>query len=161
MKALSLLLVAATLAAAPTVAGGPWMSVELPPNPMDEGTRGAFAVVHTYRHGEPMPYLVVGTAEGLNRGERRSLPLTITSTGRTGTMAIARSWPAEGVWVLKLGVQGENLGAAIGVGADGEAAFVRIPTTRNGAPRTVTNSDVEAMLSALASGSRIPSLAVR
>lgn len=161
MKTLRILLAAAAIAATPAIAGGPWISIEMPVNPMDASTRGAFAVVRTYRHGEPMPYLVTGTAEGLVNGRRRSEPLRLTPTERTGSMAIARTWPAEGVWVLKLGVEGEELNAVIGVGSDGEPSFVRVPMRRQGGLRLITQAEVESLILALANGERAPQLAVR
>lgn len=158
MNTLKTLLVTAALAATPAVAGAPWISVELPANPMDQATRGAFAVVRTYLHERPMPYVVTGTAEGLVAGQRRSLPMTVTSTNETGRMAIMKTWPSDGVWVLKLGVEGMELSAAIGVGADGEVAFVRVPTTRGGGPRNFAQGEIESLLRALAAGGRVPVL---
>ena len=46
---LTALLVAGLPAAA--VAGPPWVSIELPANPWDETTRGAFLLVHAFHHG--------------------------------------------------------------------------------------------------------------
>ena len=146
-------------AAVRALAGGPWISIELPANPYS--SRGAFVVVHTYLHGTPAPFAVIGTAEGLESGQRRSLPMTITSTGQGGSMNIMKTWPNEGVWVLKLGVDGTEMNAAIGVSTNGEVAFVRVPTTRNGAPRQLASSEVESMLRALAAGQQPPLLASR
>jgi hypothetical protein len=159
MNTLKTLLVAAALAATPAVAGSPWISIELPANQSDPATRGAFAVVRTYRHEQPMPYLVVGTAEGLVAGQRRSQPMTVRPTNETGRMAIIKTWPNDGVWVLKLGVEGMEMSAAIGIGTDGDVAFVRVPTTREGAPRSITRSEVGTLLRALAGGERVPQLA--
>lgn len=156
MNGLRLALAAAITLASPALAGGPWISVELPANPYVH--RGAFVLVRTYIHETPAPFVVTGTAEGLRDGRRRSLPLTITATAQGGTMAIAKSWPDEGVWVLTLGVDGAELGAAIGVDADGDVAFVRVPLTRHGAPRRVTRTDVEMLLRALEAGRRAPLL---
>lgn len=160
MKRLSLAaagLVIATVA----IAGPPWMSVEVPANPFDQGTRGAFAVVHTYHHEVATPYVVSGTAEGMVNGQRRSLRLDTRPTGRGGSYAIHRNWGDEGVWVLKIGVEDVEIGAAVGVGADGEVAFVRVPRGRNGAPRQVARGEVETMLAALAAGRPVPALASR
>jgi len=159
MKKLSLALAASLSIAVPAVAGGPWISVELPANPYS--SRGAFVVVHTYLHGTPAPFLVTGTAEGLVGGQRRTLPMTINSSGTGGTMNVMKTWPNEGVWVLKLGVDGTAMNAAIGVGTSGEVAFVRVPTTRNGAPRQLASSELESMLHALAAGQQPPLLASR
>jgi hypothetical protein len=158
MKSLSLAVAASITLAVPAIAGGPWISVELPANPYGRVSRGAYVVVHTYLHETPAPFLVTGTAEGLVGGQRRSMPLTITSTGQGGSMAISRSWPSEGVWVLKLGVDGAELGAAVGVGANGEVAFVRVPLTRGGATRNVARAEVETLLRALEAGQLAPAL---
>lgn len=153
------MLLVAVLAAVPAIAGAPWISVELPANPMDPATRGGFAVVHTYRHADPMPFVVTGSAEGLVSGQRRSVPMRLNPTGTNGRMVIMKNWSSDGVWVLKLGVDGMDMGAAIGVGADGEVAFVRVPMTRSGGPRSLTTSEVEGMLRSLAAGERVPALA--
>ena len=155
----SLIALTALLIAAPAVAGPPWISVELPANPFDRATRGAYLVVHTYHHEMQVPYVISGTAEGLVGGQRRSVRLDATPTGRTGSFAIRKNWASEGVWVLKIGVEDVDVGAAIGVGADGEVAFVRVPTGREGAPRVVARAEVETMLRALADGRPVPSLA--
>ena len=158
MKSLRIALLTLGLFAAPAVAGAPWMSIEVPANPMDRGTQGAFAVIHTYLHERPMPYVVTGTAEGLVNGARRSQALSLSSTGRTGTMALRKNWGDAGVWVLKLGVEGTELGAAIGVDQGGDVAFVRIPLTSSGAQRQPTMAEIESMLRALAAGERVPAL---
>ena len=158
MNSLRLALLASITLAAPAIAGGPWISIELPGNPYGRATRGAFAVVHTYLHETPAPFMVSGTAEGLVNGQRRSLPMTITSTGQGGSMAITKTWPDEGVWVLKLGVEGGSLGAAVGIGATGDIAFVRVPVTASGATRNVTSAEVESLLRALEAGHQAPAL---
>ncbi len=159
MKRATLLLALSALAATPALAGYPWISVELPANPFDRATNGAYAVVHTYQHAADMPFEVTGTAEGLVDGRRRSLRLDLQPTGRTGTFALRRSWPDGGVWVLRLGIEGVAIGAAVGVGADGQVAFVRVPLTRGGAPRAVSSAEVEMLLRALAENRPAPALA--
>jgi len=159
MNKLTLALAASLSLTVPAIAGGPWISVELPANPYS--SRDAYLVVHTYHHQDPAPYLVTGMAEGLVNNERRSLPMTINATDRGGTMAVMKTWPNEGVWVLKLGVDGTAMNAAIGVSTSGEVAFVRVPTSRNGAPRLLASSEVESMLRSLAAGQQPPLLASR
>jgi len=158
VKAATLLAVFA-IAAAPAVAGPPWISIELPANPFDRATRGAYLVVHTYHHELQAPYVVSGTAEGLVNGQRRSMRLEAQSTGRTGSFAIRRTWPQEGVWVLRIEVADIEAGVAVGVGTDGEVAFVRVPTGREGAPRQLARVEVETLLRALADNRQIPQLA--
>ena len=158
MKPVRLAFAMLAIAAAPALSGSPWISIELPANPLHDGMRGAYVIVRTYRHADQMPYLVNGTAEGIVNGERRSIPLTLTSTGRGGGMAVAKTWPNEGVWVLRLTIDGEDATAAIGVGSDGQVAFVRVPTSRQGHPRALARPELESMLGALAAGERVPSL---
>src|SRR5437588_626712 len=73
MRSLGLAAVVSALVATPALAGPPWISIELPANPYDQATRGAFLLVHAFHHGEPIGYLVTGTAEGIVGGERRSI----------------------------------------------------------------------------------------
>lgn len=156
MKTLSLAIAATIAMAVPAVAGGPWISIELPANPYS--SRGAYVVVRTYLHGTPAPFVVTGTAEGLVGGQRRSLPMTITPTGQGGSMNIMKTWPSEGVWVLKLGVDGAELGAAVGIGTTGDVAFVRVPLNGNGGTRPVSRAEVEILLRALETGQPAPTL---
>ena len=58
-------LLALTLAAAPLHAGPPWISIELPANPLNATTRGMFLLVRSYHHGDAMQMPVTGTATGL------------------------------------------------------------------------------------------------
>jgi len=158
MKRIGIAVLGLGLATA-AMAGPPWISVELPANPFDRATRGAFLVVHTYHHELAVPYVVSGTAEGLVGGQRRTVRLEASPTGRGGSFAVRRNWGEEGVWVLRLEVADADVGAAVGVGADGEVAFVRVPRARSGAPRPVARGEVESMLRALADGRPVPALA--
>ncbi|HUF31409.1 MAG TPA: hypothetical protein VMM77_12225, partial [Gemmatimonadaceae bacterium] len=38
--------------------GPPWISVEYPPSPYDQTTRGAFLLVHAFHHGTPANFAV-------------------------------------------------------------------------------------------------------
>lgn len=152
-----------TTLAAPALAGPPWISIELPANPYDAATRGAYLVVHAFHHGTPVAFPVSGTAEGIVRGERRSIPLRFTATSRTGEYVLRRMWPTEGTWTLVISVtQGsdDRATAVIEVGAGGQVASVRVPTRLQGdhvIPAPVAMSDIEAGLraraGALANGS--------
>ena len=89
-------------AAATKPYGPPWMAVELPANPLDPATRGAALVVRTYRHAEPVPFALRGTAEGLVGNERRSIPLEFESTNRLGMYRVNQNWPTEGSWIIAI-----------------------------------------------------------
>jgi hypothetical protein len=97
----------------PASVGPPWISLEMPANPMDPTTRGAALVVHVFHHQHAAGYRVSGTAEGLVDGERRSIELEFRETSRPGVYALDQKWPAEGHWVL-----------AISTGANADVSLV-------------------------------------
>lgn len=135
MTRLSIALLAAsfTLAATPHTAGPPWIAIEYPVNPYDNTTRGAFLVVNVYHHGTPTAFPVSGTAEGIVRGQRRSIPLQFKETSRTASFALAKQWPDSGTWTLVIGaLQGPNdrVSAVIDLSAKGEVMQVNVPTRK-------------------------------
>src|SRR3989440_9420524 len=135
MRSLGLAAVVSALVATPALAGPPWISIELPANPYDQATRGAFLLVHAFHHGEPIGYLVTGTAEGIVGGERRSMKLEFSETSRDGVYALKRMWPTEGVWTLVIKAnQGPDdaATAVIELGAEGEGAAIRVPVMQRG-----------------------------
>ena len=75
-------------AAAPAPLGPPWISIEYPPSPYDQTTRDAFLLVHTFHHGTPITAPLVGKAEGIVSGKRRTVSLEFASTSRTGVLMI-------------------------------------------------------------------------
>lgn len=100
--------------------GPPWISLEIPANPLDPTTRDAVALVHVYHHELPAGYSVAGTAEGLVDGERRTIDLELTRTSRPSVYALSQSWPDEGDWVLKIGItQGAEAALLVELGPDG------------------------------------------
>lgn len=90
------------------VLGAPWLSLEAPANPMDPEVAGAAFVVRAYNHERPLGAALVGRAEGIVDGERRSLELKIRETKRPGTFVVPAEWPAEGEWVVRIGFAGES-----------------------------------------------------
>jgi hypothetical protein len=142
----------AVASAAPAaIAGPPWISIEYPANPLDRSTRGAYLLVHAFHHGTPVDYPVSGTAEGLVKGERKTVALRFTSTSRPGVYALQKQWSDEGVWTLLITVTQERNDVAqaiVELGPQGITA-VRVPTQREREgvfPRKVTASEVEQSL---------------
>ena len=136
--------------ASPAFAGPPWVSIELPANPLNPTTRGMYLLVRTYHHGTGVQSPVTGTATGLIDGARRSLPLTFERTNIPGVMALRQTWPAGGVWVLAIGV-GDHEGptALVSIRADGDVHSIKVPTqNREGyiMGRKVTQQDIDAAL---------------
>jgi hypothetical protein len=152
MFALPFVLAPSTPVVSVAPVGPPWLSIEHPVNPYDPTTRDAFLVVHAFHHGTPVAFPVVGSAEGIVNGERRSVALSFTRTTRTGAFALSRQWPNEGVWTLVVSVrQGptDSVTAVVDLSPGGEVAAVRIPTRRQDGhtiPAPVSMAAVEASL---------------
>ena len=155
MRTIKLLAISTLLAAtAFAKAGPPWISIEYPGNPYAQDVKDAFLYVHAFHHGTAVPNPVSGTAEGLVKGERRSVALKFVNTGRTGVYALARQWPSEGTWTLVIGAtqgQGENntAYAIVEIGAAGQVASVTVPTTRRNnylVPALVSMADIDSAL---------------
>jgi hypothetical protein len=146
-------------AVAPTPAGPPWISIEYPVNPYDQTTRGAFLLVHAFHHGTAVDFPVIGTAEGLVSGQRRSVSLEFERTSRPGVYALRKQWPNDGVWTLVVTVkQGpeDGVSAVVELNTAGQVANVQVPTrTERGytIPAKVAMSDVEARLRSRSRGS--------
>ena len=159
MRTTRLLAVAALVATAAAARfGPPWISIETPANPYDTASRGAYLLVHAFHHGTPTNFPVAGTAEGIVKGERKTVALELKSTTRPGVYALAKQWSDDGVWTLVLGLtQGEGRGysatAVVEIGADGQVASVKVPTRMQGewrVPDAVRMVDVDAALRARA-----------
>ena len=156
MRSFGVATVLSALLAAPALAGPPWISIELPANPYDQATRGAFLLVHAFHHGQPVGYLLTGTAEGIVNGERRSIKLEFSETTRDGVYALKRMWPTEGVWTLVIKAnQGPDdaATAVIELGPEGEVASIRVPVMQRGqwtVPAPVSLGEIDAALKARA-----------
>jgi hypothetical protein len=146
-RALALAAVAMCGTAAPAHAGPPWISIEMPANPLDPTSRGALLLVHAFHHGSPIALPVSGTAEGLVDGRRRTVTLAFTPTSRPGVYALRYEPPREGSWMLVIRVtQGSATATAFVALADGAVASVRVPTVDRGGPAQVSARDVEEAL---------------
>lgn len=156
IRSLALAALTSALCAGPLFAGPPWISIELPANPYDQSTRGAFLLVHSFHHGTAVGYIVTGTAEGIVNGERQSVKLEFAETRREGVYALKRTWPTDGTWTLVIKANqgpGDAATAVVELGADGDVMAIRVPTMqRNGwtVPAPVSLGDVDAALRARA-----------
>ena len=134
-------------------AGPPWIAIEYPPNPFDQATRDALAVVHTYHHGNPTAYPIEGRAVGLVNGSRRSIPLEMRATSQPGVFAVHGELPDEGVWVIAVDMTDEenhiDASVLLALDEDGEPVGIRVPSTvQDGwiVPQRATDRDVEELL---------------
>ena len=131
----------------------PWISIELPANPWDQASRGAFLVVHTFHYNRPTPGTLTGTAEGIVNGVRRSIPLSFDSTARPGDFVLRNQWGNAGRWVLVITValgNADNLAqAVVQIAPDGSVTGVQVPTRQErdvAIPRRVTDAEIAAAL---------------
>lgn len=147
----------------PALAGGPpWISVEMPGDPTNPSSRGAVMLVRAYSCGMPTEAAVAGTAEGVVKGERRTIPLALEPAGAKGVYAVAKQWPSEGSWVLTFTMSaGGEVSTIVTLGPDGgvdPAEYHRQPTSTVRAAsvrvlaRKTTAADVDALLRAAATG---------
>jgi hypothetical protein len=146
----TLLLALATSSAS---AKPPWVSIELPANPMNRSMHGAYLLVHSYHVGEMAPVPLSGTATGVVNGKRQVITLAFDPTDVKGVSALRRTWPAEGSWVLAINAGGDVGPTALVSIANGVVRNVNVPTvTKDGftTGRKVTQADVEQALKALA-----------
>ena len=74
-------------------------------------------IVRTATCGAPASMSVTASAEGIVSGQRKSLPLQLKGTKEKGVYVLARTWPSEGTWIVRLqpaGHRGPVTVAAIG-----------------------------------------------
>lgn len=114
---------ALVLVTSPLFAGPPWITVELPPNPFDRASRGAFVLVHALHHTSDGGDPVIGRAIGVVDGQRRTVTLRFDRTSRPGVYALKNSWGDKGEWTLVITNQQ--------VGHGGEAAEVMVRVSGN------------------------------
>jgi len=109
-------------------------------------------VFRTEGCAEPSKSRIGATAEGMVKGERRSVDLKVmTSASKPGVYAVYQMWPSEGDWVVSLKgtCAGVNAGAIVPIGPNG---FVRESTKYFA--RAATGAEIDASLKALAKGAK-------
>jgi hypothetical protein len=112
----------------------------------DFHVKAAAFVFRTERCAEPAASQISGTAEGLLKGERRSVVLKVQTTSKPGVYAVYQNWPAEGDWVVNLKgtCAGASAGAIVPIGQKG---FIR--ESSKFFPRPATETEINAALKAL------------
>jgi hypothetical protein len=151
--ALAAIAALSTAISTPAFAGGPWISIETPVNPMNSAMRGAYCIVRVYHHGNAAYYPVTATAEGLVNGQRRTIQLKLTETGAPGVYAVNYTPEKEGTWILVMSAgekkEYHNVTVVVGVGKNGQIASASVPMKQDGNssyPLNVQANDIERML---------------
>ena len=131
------------------LAEGFTFSIGSPVASQDFRFKAAALALRTEGCAEPAKAQIGGTAEGMVKGERRSVVLRVTAASKPGIYAVEQNWPAEGEWVVNLrgACAGENAGALVPIGPKG---FIR--ESSKFFPRPATGAEIEAALKALVQG---------
>lgn len=101
-----------------TLIGPPWISIEYPANPLDQSTRNAYLLVHSFHHQTETQGTITGEALTWENGTRRAVPLRFETTSRTGVFKLNKQWTDGTPYVLRI--------TAGGHGADGATALVSV-----------------------------------
>jgi hypothetical protein len=141
--------IAACAAAAFVLAEGFTFSVGSPVASQDYRAKGAPFVFRTQGCAEPAKPQITGTAEGLVKGVRQSVPLKVMAMTKAGVYAVYQNWRAEGEWIVNLkGTCADaSAGAIIPIGPKG---FIR--ESSKFFPRAATNAEIDASLKEIAKG---------
>ncbi len=102
MKVLSRPLFALSTLAVPLFAGALLLQVGNPASNPEAVRNHAVLVAQITACHSPGETTVTATAEGVVNGMRKSIPLKVISLSTAGTFAVAREWPNEGAWAIKL-----------------------------------------------------------
>jgi len=135
--------------AALALANGFTFTIGSPVASQDFRSKTAAFVLRTEGCPDPAKAQIGGTAEGMVKGERRSVVLRVMAASKPGVYAVDQNWPPEGQWVVSLrgACSGESAGAIIPIGPNG---FIR--ESSKFFSRPATGAEIEASLKALVQG---------
>ncbi|HKD06980.1 MAG TPA: hypothetical protein VKB79_13845 [Bryobacteraceae bacterium] len=103
--------IAAVLLTAALYAGGFALRVD-PVNTSPEArAQHAVLLAHITACVAPEKTTVTATAEGIVNGKRASILLKVVKLAEPGAFAVAREWPQEGEWVIKMVATHPQLGS--------------------------------------------------
>ncbi len=117
----------------------------------DFRTKGAAFVFRADNCADLTKVQVSASAEGLLKGERKSVALQVMTSSKPGVYAVFQNWPSEGTWLVNIkGTCAEGAaGALIPIGPKG---FVR--ESAKFFDRPAKDSEVESSLKNLAKGEK-------
>ncbi len=143
--------IAACALASLAMAEGFTFNIASPVASQEAVSKTAAFVFRTQGCADPAKSQVGGTAEGVVKGERRSVALTVRALSKPGVYAVYQNWPSEGEWLVNLkgSCADENAGALIPIGPKG---FIR--ESSKFFPRAATDAEVEKSLKALTQGGK-------
>jgi hypothetical protein len=86
----------------PLIAGALVLEVGNPASNPEALKNHAVLVARMTACHSPGETTVAATAEGMVNGIRKSIPLKVIALSTAGTFAVAREWPEQGTWAIKL-----------------------------------------------------------
>ena len=96
------LMILSAITAAPLFAGALWLEIGNPAANPEAQMKKAVLVARVTACKSPAKTTVMGTAEGIVNGVRKSIPLNVISLSMPGTYAVTREWPEQGRWAVKM-----------------------------------------------------------
>jgi hypothetical protein len=152
---LSIVIVGATHA----VAGDFWVNVEAVRSSRPGTADQNVLVVRPAGCHEPENAAISATAEGFVKGQRKSVPLKLTSIS-PGVYQISRQWPSEGIWVIAINAEyrGLSRAALVRLGSGGNVPAILASQDGSGRSslqsfrRKLTGEDIDSALQALGAG---------
>jgi hypothetical protein len=102
MRNFRTLLLTAAFAALPIFAGGLTLQVDKPSSNREAMAKNAIVAAHITACHSPEKTLVTATAEGIVNGQRQTIPLKVIPLSQPGSFVIARQWPSNGEWAVKM-----------------------------------------------------------
>ena len=137
--------------AAPAYAEGFTFTIGNPVASQDFRAKAAAFVFRTEGCADPAKSQISATAEGILKGERRSMPLQVVAMPKPGVYAVYQGWPAEGEWIVNLkgACAAATAGALVPIGPKG---FIR--ESAKFFQRPATDAEIEKSLKALKKGEK-------
>ncbi len=132
-----------TAAAAQLFAGGFFLQLGNPDASPEARTRHAVLTLKATGCGQPANAVVEGTAIGIVKGNRQSIPLKVFALKEPGMFGVTSQWPAEGQWVLRFVARESGRVTSVHVPASGDTVD-RAKAKWNQGP--ASDSDLDAML---------------
>jgi hypothetical protein len=87
---------------APLFGGALTLEVVNPTSNVEAAKQHAAVIVQTTACTSPEKTTITATAEGVTAGKRQSVPLELIRLSEPGKFAIAKTWPTDGQWVLRV-----------------------------------------------------------
>ena len=107
----------------------------------------AVLLAHITSCAAPEKTTVTATAEGIVHGKRRTIPLKVVKLAEPGAFAVAREWPQDGDWVIKIVATHPQFGSySTGIVAPVAGAGEVSPATAKIYSHAPTSDDVEGAL---------------